>query len=265
MLSRKAFFSFVELTDPAKHEEYNAYHQLDHRPANLALRSVVWGDRWVRSPQCADTSRAAEDPLDRNQYVAMYWFADPVDESIKEWRELGERAFQWGRKPDTDWSRRELGYFVPLKGYVNERVRVSADVLPFRPVRGVHITVSLIREPHSSATEEMYSWYDRVHIPDLLRCDGVAGAWTFYSEWTTLLDSEQRRTPGGARITLLYLDGDPLRFVAERDGRMAEWREAGRLPDNSSLETPILDSPLLDIRPWQWDWFDAGRTARAAD
>jgi hypothetical protein len=256
MLSRKAFFSFVELTDPARHHQYNAYHQLDHRPANLALRSVVWGDRWVRSPPCAAASRHALSPLDGTHYVAMYWFADPVEESIKEWRELGERAFQWGRKPDTDWSRRELGYFVPLKGYVNPRVRVSEDVLPFRPVRGVHLVVSLIREPHSSATEEMYSWYDRVYLPEVVGCDGVAGAWTFYSEWTTLLDSEQRRVPGGARITLIYLDGDPFDFVDQRDRLKAEREAAGQFPDFSSLETPLLDSPLLDIRPWEWSWFD---------
>lgn len=260
MLSRKAFFSFVELTDPSKHQQYNAYHQLDHRPANLALPSVVWGDRWVRTPQCAEASGAARPPLDGIHYVAMYWFADPVDESIKEWRELGERAFQWGRKPDTDWSRRELGYFVPLKGYVNPRVRVSADVLPFRPVRGVHLTVSLIDEPHSSATEEMYSWYDQIHLPDLVSCNGVAGAWTFYSGWTTLLDADQRRMPGAARVLLVYLDGDPMGFVNERRHRMAEWQAAGRLLDRSGLETVLLDSPLLDIRPWEWSWFD-GPTA----
>ena len=256
MLSRKAFFSFVELTDSTKHGQYNEYHQLDHRPANLALPSVVWGDRWVRTPDCTDASGAARAPLDRVQYVAMYWFAEPVDESIKEWRELGERAFQWGRKPDTDWSRREVGYFVPLKGYVNPRVRISEDALPFRPVRGVHVRVSLISEPHSSATEEMYSWYDRVHIPDLVSCAGVAGAWTFYSEWNTLLADDERRVPGGARVTLLYLDGDPLEFVAAREQRMAEWEAAGRLLDTAPMETVLLDSPLLDIRPWEWSWFD---------
>jgi hypothetical protein len=256
MLSRKAFFSFVELTDQSKHRQYNAYHQLDHRPANLALPSVVWGDRWVRSPECAAMSRMAQSPLDRIHYMAMYWFAEPVDESIKEWRELGERAFQWGRKPDTDWSKRELGYFVPLKGYVNPRVRVSADVLPFRPVRGVHATVTVIKEPHSGATEEMYSWYDEVHLPDLLSCGGVAGAWTFYSDWTTLLDPDERRVPGGARIILLYLDGDPLQFVKQRDELKPQWEREGRLPDRSSLETVLLDSPFLDIQPWEWAWFD---------
>src|SRR5215469_3426879 len=160
MLASKGFFSFVRLTDRSKHRIYNEYHQLDHRPANLALRSVVWGDRWVRSPDCAAETRAGSGFLGEIEYVAMYWFADPVDESIKEWRQLGERAFQWGRKPDTDWAEREVGYFIPLKGYVKPRTLVSPDVLPFRPVRGMNISVSLIKEPHSGGTEEAYAWYD---------------------------------------------------------------------------------------------------------
>ena len=53
MLARKAFFSFTGINDPAKHRDYNEWHQLDHRPENLALPGVVWGERWVHSPDCA--------------------------------------------------------------------------------------------------------------------------------------------------------------------------------------------------------------------
>jgi len=256
VLAPKAFFSFLELTDPGRHREFNQYHQLDHRPENLALPGVVWGDRWVRTPECAATSRVAEGDLDRIHYVTMYWFADPVEESVSEWNELGRRAFQWGRMPGTDWTRREVGFFRPAQGYVNPRVRVSADALVFRPVRGMHLTVSLMLEPHSAATEEAYSWYDRVHIPDLLSCTGVAGAWTFYSEWTTLLGESRRRTPGGVRVTLLYLDADPSDFLADRDRREPQWQASGRLLDTTHVEQRLLDTTLRPIAPWEWDWFD---------
>ena len=256
MLAARTFFSFLELTDPARHREFNAYHQLDHRPANLALPGVVWGDRWVRTPECAATSGAAEGALGRIHYVAMYWFADPVEESVNEWNELGRRAFQQGRMPGAGWTRRDVGFFRPAQGYVSPRVRVSADVLPFRPVRGMHLTVSRMTDPHGAATEEAYSWYDRVHIPDLLTCDGVAGAWTFYSDWTTLLDAEQRRTPGGIRVTLLYLDGDPAAFRRDRAAREQQWRAAGRMLDTSAVEHRLLDTTLHAIAPWEWDWFD---------
>ena len=251
MLARKSFFSFVELTDPSRHYEYNEYHQLDHRPSNLALPGVVWGDRWVRTPANGQASTGTDDRLRATQYVAMYWFAEPLDRSVPEWQELGERAFQWGRKPDTDWTRRKVGMFVPLKGYVADRVRVSEDVLPFRPVRGMHVTVTEIAEPHVGATEEVYRWYDRVRLPQLVSCESVAGAWTFYSEWTAFGSKEDRDTLAKHRITLLYLDGDPDAFVAERSHLPSG-------PDTSEVETVLLDSPLRPIEPWNWGWFGEG-------
>jgi hypothetical protein len=254
MLARKSFFSFVELTDPSRHHEYNEYHQLDHRPSNLALPGVVWGDRWVRTPADAHASTGSDERLLATQYVAMYWFAEPLDRSIQEWQELGERAFQWGRKPDTDWTRRKVGMFVPLKGYVPERVRVSEDVLPFRPVTGMHVTVTEIAEPHSGASEDVYRWYDRVRIPQLVSCEAVAGAWTFYSEWTAFGKKEDRDTPAKHRITLLFLDGDPEAFLAERAVLASDM-------DTSGVETVMLDSPLRPIQPWQWDWFERGAGA----
>ena len=254
MLARKTFFSFVEVTDQSRHREYNEYHQLDHRPANLALPGVVWGDRWVRPPACRDASTGSSERLGAIHYVAMYWFADPLPPAIEEWRELGERAFQWGRKPDTDWTRRKVGYFVPLKGYVNPRVRVSEDVLPFRPVRGMHLTVSRVADPHASATEQVWSWYDRVRIPDLVSCKGVAGAWTFYSEWTTI-EADDRDATGRFRVTLLYLDEPPEIWLADRERKSAAWDQL----DTFGTETVLVDTPLEPITPWQWDWFDGRR------
>lgn len=252
MLAKKVFFSFLELTDAGRHREFNEYHQLDHRPANLALPGVVWGDRWVRTPVCRAASSGASERLGSIHYVAMYWFADPVSASVAEWEQLGERAFQWGRRPETDWARRQVGYFVPLKGYVNPRVRVSEDVLPFRPVRGVHVIVSEAVEPHASVTERLWSWYDRVRIPALLTCDGVAGAWTFYSEWSTLGDGSPDQK-GRFRVTLVYLDQAPDVWLADRRRRSAGWEGF----DTPGAETILLDSPLEPIVPWHWDWFDS--------
>ena len=44
-----AFFSFVSLGDgdPGAHRAYNRWHLYDHRPENLALDGVRWGDRWT--------------------------------------------------------------------------------------------------------------------------------------------------------------------------------------------------------------------------
>ena len=116
----RVFFSFPEVIDPARHADYNAWHQLDHQPENLALLGVLHGDRWVRTPDCRAASDVEDEPvLGAADYVAMYWFADPVRASVAEWVELGETTREQGRRPELAWTRRRLtGFFRPLTGRV---------------------------------------------------------------------------------------------------------------------------------------------------
>ncbi|MDT5027915.1 MAG: hypothetical protein QOE61_4341 [Micromonosporaceae bacterium] len=258
MLSNKAFFSFTHVVNRADHHEYNAWHQLDHRPENLALPGVRHGERWVRTPDCAAAGTAVGPELDGLHYVNMYWFSEPAAESFRAWQGLAEQSFQWGRRPDTRISRRLLmGSFTPVKGYVSPRVLVSADALPFRPNRGVAITVSRVSEPLSIQAHHLYGWQDQVAIPELLSRPGVAGAWTFSSQSTTL-DSggsaepasttfdERSPEPGQFRILLVYLDADPLEY----------WSRRGEPSATPPGMASVLDGVLRSITPWQWDWFD---------
>ncbi len=117
MFSDLAFFSFVQLADASLHGEYNRWHQLDHRPENLALPGVAWGDRWARVRE-QETSHAADSAFADTDFVAMYWFRDPVEQSVDAWDRLGEASFQWGRGPIIPGVERKLlAFFRPVKGY----------------------------------------------------------------------------------------------------------------------------------------------------
>ncbi|MEW2352146.1 hypothetical protein [Spirillospora sp. NPDC029432] len=237
MLAKKVFFSFTEV-DAVRHQEYNAWHQLDHMPENLALPGVLHGQRWVRTPECAEAGPPPAEFLGGVHYATMYWFRDPVEESFREWKALGERTYQLGRRQELPYTRRPLmGTFTPVKGYANPRVRVSADVVPFRPNRGIRLRVLHLAEPRSAQAHEFYAWQDQVHIPELLASDGVAGVWTFSSE------QAGGYGPGELRVLVAFLDGEPL---AETE------RETG--PGEV-----LLSSEFRSITPWEWDWFDAGR------
>lgn len=259
MSATRAFFSFTEIPDPADHRAYNEWHQLDHRPENLSLPGVAWGERWVRSPDCASASEAPDAALARLHYMNMYWFREPVEESIAAWSELAERSFHWGRRDDVHLAERLLmAHFRPVKGYVVPRVAVSTDALPLRPNRGVWVEVIRVDEPRRPEAERLFGWYDSVRVPDLLSCSGAAGAWTFASESTfsSHLDLAGDEAPSSTRILVVYLDGDPLAFAAEVDERTEVWRAAGRLPDPGDVATTLLRGPLRAITPWEWDWFD---------
>jgi hypothetical protein len=246
-----AFFSFTEVPDAARHRAYNEWHQLEHRPENLRLPGVTWGERWVHSPDCRPVSDAPDTTFSNLHYVNMYWFREPVAESTAAWSGLAERSFQWGGRDDIHIANRLfIAFFRPIRGYVNRRARVEADVLPFRPNRGVHVKVTRVDEPRSGAAEKLFGWYDREHIPALLACDGVAGAWTFASEDTfaSALDLSGEAAPPSVRVVLTYLDDDPIavtRAVGALDG-----------PPDPSVETTLFSGALRAITPWEWDWFD---------
>src|SRR5437763_17068820 len=91
-LAPQAFFSLTEIPDRTLHRRYNEWHQLDHRPENLRLPGVAWGERWVRSPDCmAGSTAPADGGLTNLHYLNMYWFRDPIQQRSEERRVGKER------------------------------------------------------------------------------------------------------------------------------------------------------------------------------
>jgi hypothetical protein len=255
MFSPQAFFSFVRLTDSARYRDYNEWHQLDHRPENLLLPGVAWGERWARTPDCAELTTAVVAEYSALDFIAMYWFRDPAEQSVAEWSELAERSFQWGRRPELLYVKRPFtGFFAPVKGYVAPRVLVSEDALPFRPNRGVRLTLTRVKDPHSLEAEQAFRWHDTVGMPGLLAIPGVAGGWTFsflrVQRHATIPPDGPDFPPGSLRLRLLFLDEDPVRVEHDIRRQEAAWARGGHL---GSAEELLLSGPLRAIIPWQ-DW-----------
>ena len=269
MLGPHAFFSFTSVLEPSLHRAYNEWHQLDHRPENLALPGVAWGERWVRTPASAARS-VADARLTRTHYVNVYFFRPPVADAVKAWHVLAEQSFHWGRRPDVTMCTRPLmGFFDVVKGYVAPGALVSVEALPFRPTRGVLVEVVQLAEPHAPAAERFFHWQDRVRIPAVLATRGVAGVYTFSSVSSTIeagfnADPEARTfrpedtagaQAGALRVTLTYCDDDSLQ-VQERLRRVeaALGADAARARGGATV---LFRSAVLVIEPWRWDWFDA--------
>ena len=250
MLGSLAFFSLAHVGNPAGHRRYNEWHQLDHRPENLLLPAVAWGERWVRSPDCV---QGDPQPLGDFHYLNMYWLREPVDESRREWSALAERSFHWGRRADLELCTRPMmGFFVPVRGESARRVRVSADALPMRPNRGVHVEILRLADARSTATMRWLDWYDRERVPELLDSDGVAGVWAFADEgsFTTPRDLVTGSVDGSMRLHLTYLDGDPVEVAAPLGSVGAAGAPVEGTPE------VLFAGVLRSITPWEWDWFD---------
>jgi hypothetical protein len=222
---RRVFFSFPQVLDPARHRDYNAWHQYDHLPQNRALPGVRHGERWVRSPRCRDAGQAGNEQLsadlDAAQYVAMYWFSNPPRASIEEWLRLGTSTGEIGRRPEVEWTeRRFTGFFAPADAAVSSDALVSVGAVPFLPHAGVVIDV----------TRASWESAPALDLAALAALPGAHGAYAF----------DGLGEADGLRVTMLWTDADPTEVAAA-------------LPPVHA--GTLLRTPLETIVPGAWDWF----------
>lgn len=247
-MTPRVFFAFPQLIDPSLHRDYNAWHMLDHLPQNRALNGVAHGERWVRTPE-QRVGSTVEGPLADADYMAMYWFREPVEESVKEWLRLGNSTLEEGRRQDLSWLTRPLvGFFEPLRGYCAPDTIVTPDALPFHPHRGLHVRVVRLEEPHSLAASRWYEWEHRHRLQRELAeagSTGAIGSWTFNSLRVDLAGSAGNPVPKrGLHLSITYLQDPATRVAPVLDEEPGDG------------VTVLFDSALETITPGQWDWFD---------
>ena len=176
------FFSFTEIIDPDEHRAYNEWHQLDHMPEQFPLAGIAYGQRWVSTPACRAARVVSGPLLDPIHYLTLYLIAEPVEQTLREFRQLGRDLYDAGRfHPHR---RAHLsGPFRRVGAAVAARVLISAEAVPYRPHRGVYAVVQEARAPGPD--------------PEMIcTTDGVAGVWSFADD--------------ARRIPVAWLDDEPL-------------------------------------------------------
>ena len=154
------------------------------------------------------------------------WSSDPVEKTFDDFVALGRALRENGRFPVVRPSLQVAGLRL-LQWQSSPHALVSAEVVPFRPHRGV---VLIVEEPIDGRPDEWLQWLHAEHYPALLATPGTAGAWTFGSStgWSHL--------PRGWRtdhqyITVVYLDDDPLTTTDALAPLIEErWRSAAVRP-----------------------------------
>lgn len=258
---KRIFVSMPGVTDPARHVDYNIWHQLDHLPENRALDGVHHGERFVRSPDCRAAERVSEPELSGADYFAMYWFREPYAHNIAEWQMLGETTLYEGRRPDLEWTERTLtGFLTATGGYVAPRVLVTPEAVPMRPGQGIVVRVSHMLNPSSAVAAA--DWDRRRGLREqVLATPGVTGTWTFVSDQIKLAPSVSLAAPTGGTtgilttgsgpkiaLTITWCDEDPIE-VAQALYAIDDQ------PADPSVERVLWEGPLRTIRVGEWDWF----------
>jgi hypothetical protein len=240
--AKAGFFSLTAVTAAERADEetkYLRWHLLDHMPEQYRLPGVVHGLRWIADQQHCDARLVARPPLDRLGNIVHYIFADPVEQTLADFIDLGAELRDVGRFPVARKPLR-LSALRLHAHYASPRASVSAEVIPFRPHRGVMV---LIEEPVDGRAERWLHWLHAEHYATLLDHFGTAGAWMFDTPV-----APQRPSPAWAGerhfVTVIYLDEDPIETTA-RLAPLIEQRWA------SGEVRPILAAPLRSMIAWE--------------
>jgi hypothetical protein len=249
---KAGFFSFTEVLD-GRHREYNEWHLFDHMPENFKLTGLQWGQRWVATPELAERRLFAQGDIAAAQYLTLYLITEPVHEALEDFYALGRTLDSLGRffkarRPHLS------GPFKLIKTYAAPRVLVDPEVIPYRPNRGLFVTVQDHVDGNTSrALDEARQWYDQVHIPDLLAVRGVAGCWWFEAMSGVHASTGAEPNPRGRTIRAYWLDDDPIAFLDDLKARSPSMP----MMDLSKAYRTVLVGAYRSIA-WDSDfgWFD---------
>jgi hypothetical protein len=234
---RAGFFSFTPPAPPDDDGSYLRWHLLDHMPEQYSLPGLVLGSRWIADGDYADHVIAASEPLERVGGVVSYLFADPVQQTYDDFMALGAHLAEAGRFPERRPSL-QTRLLALSDAQASPSALVSAQVVPFRPHRGV---VLLVEQPTRDLAE-WRRWLEVEHQPVLLAATGVAGCWSFAttSDWKVLPSCEGQPQ----LVTVIYLDAEPLATTAALRPLIESRWTSGAL-------RPTYAAPLRTMVSWE--------------
>lgn len=240
MRVRAGVFSLTAAAPPDDDGSYLRWHLLDHMPEQYQLPGIVYGLRWIADGDYPQHRLAGNGPLAEIGNAVHYLVGDPVEETFDDFVTLGRALRENGRFPVVRPSLQVAGLRL-LQWHSAPHALISAEVVPFRPHRGV---VLIVEEPvDGRRPDEWLQWLHAEHHPALLATSGTAGAWTFGSStgWSHL--------PRGWRtdfqyITVVYLDADPLTTT---DALAAVLEDRWR----SGAVRPSFAGPLRSMVSWE--------------
>ena len=241
------FFSLSHASTTGDDRPYLEWHQLDHMPEQYQLPGLVLGQRWASTPPCRDARAAEVDSWSDVDHVVCYLMGNPVDETIDDFFTLGRHLAELGRF-SLSLPSQYRGALRLLETHAAPRALITAEVVPFRPHRGIYL---IVEEPTDPSAQDAHLQHRHVElVPELVSVPGVAGAWTYA---TTPAIRRPMFTKGTYTMTVCYLDDDPA-SVGHRLAPVLEraWE--------SAPVRPLLAAPFESMMVWDWNRFGPART-----
>ncbi len=230
-----ATFSLSASSPDGDDAPYLEWHQLDHMPEQYQIPGLLFAHRWASTPECRAARAVQSERFVPTNHVVHYLFGEPVTQAIDDWFTLGAHLGRVGRFPHR-LPAVMLTVGDVVGGCAAPSALVTAEVVPYRPNRGIYLVVERPDDRSKPA-----AWAPE-HVEQLLAIDGVAGMWTFAA--STL--RPDRFDDSGYSMTVCYLDGDPVDVARPVADVFADrWEHAP--------VTPEFAAPFMTMRAWEWD------------
>lgn len=227
--------SFAVLSMSERHpdgldDEYLDWHLLDHLPEQYQIEGLRLGQRWLSTDACRAARAVEVAPFDRVDHLVGYLFGGEVDPALDTFFELGAALNRAGRMPISLPRVGVTGWEATGRAAA-PRVLVGADVVPWRPHRGVYVIVESIDAGGDDGAHQ---------LDGLVEVDGVAGVWRYRDGGAR---HERLLAIDGAHLTICYLDGEPSAVAPGLAERLRSRWTDGAI-------TPLLAGPFDVVLPF---------------
>lgn len=216
--AKAAILSFTEI-ERDRHPAFNEWHFFEHMPDEFTVEGVVAAERLVATPELQGRRYVTDTALATIQYFGYYFVSQPVRKAFSDIEALGRAV----RAADRSFERKgpSAGYRI-VGTRSSARVPNPPEVLPFRPHRGVYVTVE---DPTQGARvrdlERADANAEQGEVQGILEVPGVAGCWSFRSAKLVEITNENP-APARRKVRVFWLDGDPL-AVTDAIDQLRPW------------------------------------------
>lgn len=219
---RMIFLSMSTRSPDGRDMEYLEWHSLDHRPEQYRIAGVRHSIRLVSTPACRAARAVSDARFNAVDHAMTYFFA--ADAAFEQFNALST-ALGGERRPfrlPTVYA----NYFHTGGKIASRRAIAGADVIPWRPARGVYV---IVEEGELSPAP-------------LAGIDGVAGIW-----WHIGGTPPVANFPGnpGLQVTYCFTDEDPVETAQHLRQPLADRWATGKA-------VPLLAAPFYSVVPFEW-------------
>jgi hypothetical protein len=219
---RMIFLSLSAREPNGRDAEYLEWHSLDHRPEQYRIAGIRHSIRVVSTPACRAARAFSDSRYDAVDHAMTYFFAEGA--AFNEFNALSV-ALGGARRPFRLPSI-AASYFKLAGKLAAAKAIAGADVMPWRPARGVYLIV----EQGSQSPARL------IDVP------GVAGIWWHEGGAQPVANFPDN---SGLQVTYCFLDDDPV-ATAKRLRARLEQRWA------MHAVAPLLAAPFQTLVPFEW-------------